>query len=106
MWLLDKCTEWTEDALRSHLGDPFCVSQPGWCTVIPRSSDTRTMPLITASTSRRLVLQRLAGGLAAFVVAFSAPGRSASAQEMIDPGPGRWQTGWNEVVISLGAQRL
>jgi hypothetical protein len=64
------------------------------------------MPLITASTSRRLVLQHLAGGLAAFVVAFSASGRAASAQEWTDPGPGRWQTGWNEVVVSLGAQRL
>ena len=28
------------------------------------------------------------------------------AQEMSDPGPGRWQTGWNELVVSLGAQRL
>ena len=25
---------------------------------------------------------------------------------MLDPGPGRWQTGGNEVVVSLGAQRL
>ena len=25
---------------------------------------------------------------------------------MIDPGPGRWQTGDKEVVVSLGAQRL
>ena len=25
---------------------------------------------------------------------------------MIDPGPGRWQAGGNEVVVSLGAQRL
>ena len=29
-----------------------------------------------------------------------------SAQEMADPGPGRWQTGDKEVVVSLGAQRL
>jgi len=29
-----------------------------------------------------------------------------SAQEFTDPGPGRWQTGDKEVVVSLGAQRL
>lgn len=28
------------------------------------------------------------------------------AQELVDPGPGRWQTGPKEVVVSLGAQRL
>jgi lipoprotein-anchoring transpeptidase ErfK/SrfK len=28
------------------------------------------------------------------------------AQEITDPGPGRWQSGWNEVVVSLGVQRL
>jgi lipoprotein-anchoring transpeptidase ErfK/SrfK len=28
------------------------------------------------------------------------------AQEVTDPGPGRWQTGDKEVVVSLGAQRL
>lgn len=31
---------------------------------------------------------------------------AAHAQEWVDPGPGRWQTGPNEVVVSLGAQRL
>ncbi len=38
-------------------------------------------------------------------LALSGPGH-ALAQEVVDPGPGRWQTGWNEVVVSLGAQRL
>ena len=31
---------------------------------------------------------------------------TAPVQEAADPGPGRWQSGWNEVVVSLGAQRL
>jgi lipoprotein-anchoring transpeptidase ErfK/SrfK len=30
----------------------------------------------------------------------------ALAQDVVDPGPGRWQAGGNEVVVSLGAQRL
>ena len=38
-------------------------------------------------------------------LALSAPA-TALAQDVVDPGPGRWQTGWNEVVVSLGAQRL
>ena len=74
--------------------------------VDPRCSDARNTLFASVPQSRRAALGRLSGGFAALVVAISAPGRYASAQEMIDPGPGRWQTGWNEVVVSLGAQRL
>jgi lipoprotein-anchoring transpeptidase ErfK/SrfK len=50
-----------------------------------------------------------------FVVSFAALGVAGSnwitpdvarAEEWVDPGPGRWQAGTNEVVVSLGAQRL
>jgi hypothetical protein len=74
--------------------------------LLPRRSESRTTPLVIASTSRRLVLLRLGIGLAALTVALAAPGHLASAQEMSDSGPGRWQSGAEEVVVSLGAQRL
>jgi lipoprotein-anchoring transpeptidase ErfK/SrfK len=59
-----------------------------------------------APQSRRIALRRLTGGLAALLAALAVPGLPAYAQEMIDPGPGRWQVGEKEVVVSLGAQRL
>jgi L,D-transpeptidase catalytic domain len=71
-----------------------------------RCSDARNTLYAAFPQSRRIALRHLSGGLAALVVALGASGRPASAQEMTDPGPGRWQTGWNEVVVSLGAQRL
>ena len=74
--------------------------------VDPRCSSARNTPFASAPQSRRVALRRISGGLAALVMALGAPGRPASAQEMTDPGPGRWQIGWNEVVVSLGAQRL
>jgi lipoprotein-anchoring transpeptidase ErfK/SrfK len=52
------------------------------------------------------VLRRLSAGAAALFAALAAPGLPATAQEMTDPGPGRWQIGEKEVVVSLGAQRL
>lgn len=90
----------------SYLRDPLCLYQPGWCTLLPRRSESRRAQLVTASTSRRLVLHRLVTGLAALTMALAAPGLPVSAQEMSDPGPGRWQTGEKEVVVSLGAQHL
>ena len=38
-------------------------------------------------------------------LALSTPA-TALAQDVVDPGPGRWQSGAEEVVVSLGAQRL
>jgi hypothetical protein len=74
--------------------------------VDPRCPGDRTTFFSSVRRSRRSALQRLSGGLAAVVVVLAAPGRPVFAQEVTDPGPGRWQTGWNEVVVSLGAQRL
>ena len=54
---------------------------------------------------RRLVLSFAALSVGGAAQAPLASG-SARAQEWVDPGPGRWQTGANEVVVSLGAQRL
>ena len=31
---------------------------------------------------------------------------AAQAQEWVDPGPGRWQAGEREIVVTLGGQRL
>jgi lipoprotein-anchoring transpeptidase ErfK/SrfK len=74
--------------------------------VEPRCSGTRNSPSALAPQSRRIALRRLTGGLAALLAALAVPGLPASAQEMSDPGPGRWQVGENEIVVSLGAQRL
>jgi hypothetical protein len=73
--------------------------------VEPRCSGARNAPISSALQSRRSAL-RLLSGAVTVLLTVPASGRSASAQEMSDPGPGRWQTGDNEVVVSLGAQRL
>jgi lipoprotein-anchoring transpeptidase ErfK/SrfK len=62
--------------------------------------------MASALQSRRSALRRLFGAVAVLLAMPAASGRPASAQEMSDPGPGRWQTGDKEVVVSLGAQRL
>jgi hypothetical protein len=72
----------------------------------PRSSDVRGSLTASAPQSRRSALRLLSGAALALLAAPAASGDTVSAQEMIDPGPGRWQTGDKEVVVSLGAQRL
>jgi lipoprotein-anchoring transpeptidase ErfK/SrfK len=74
--------------------------------VDPRSARGRKTPCASVSQSRRSALRSLAGGGAALFAAFAASGRPAFAQEVSDPGPGRWQSGAEEIVVSLGAQRL
>ena len=79
------------------------------CRKVPvdlRCSRAGKNPLASISQSRRAVLRSLAGGGAALLAALAASGHPVSAQEMSDPGPGRWQSGAEEVVVSLGAQRL
>ena len=85
---------------------PLSLAASGKVLVEPRCSAARNTPMASASQSRRIVLRRLSGGVAALLAALAAPGLPASAQEMSDPGPGRWQTGEKEVVVSLGAQHL
>ena len=51
-----------------------------------------------ARTTRR-------GALGLLLLGALAPAR-ARAQEWVDPGPGRWQLGDREVVVSLAQQRL
>jgi lipoprotein-anchoring transpeptidase ErfK/SrfK len=72
----------------------------------PRCSDARVSLTTPALQSRRSALRLLSGAVAVLLAAPAASGDNVSAQEMIDPGPGRWQTGDKEVVVSLGAQRL
>jgi lipoprotein-anchoring transpeptidase ErfK/SrfK len=72
----------------------------------PRSSDARDSITASALQSRRSALRFISGAVAVLLAAPAAPGHTVSAQEMTDPGPGRWQTGDKEVVVSLGAQRL
>src|SRR5215213_9497031 len=74
--------------------------------VEPRCSDARSSPIASAVQSRRSALRRLCGAFAVLLAVPAASGRPASAQEMSDPGPGRWQSGAEEIVVSLGAQRL
>jgi hypothetical protein len=74
--------------------------------VEPRCSGARSAPIASALHSRRSALRRLFGAVAVLVAVPAAASRPASAQEMIDPGPGRWQTGDKEVVASVEAQRL
>jgi hypothetical protein len=85
---------------------PLSLAASGKVLVEPRCSAARNTPMASASQSRRIVLRRLSGGVAALLAALAAPGLPVSAQEMSDPGPGRWQTGEKEVVVSLGAQHL
>ena len=72
--------------------------------VEPRCSGARNAPIASALLSRRSALRRVFG-VVAVLLAIPASG-PASAQEVSDPGPGRWQAGDKEVVVSLGAQRL
>jgi len=74
--------------------------------VEPRCSGARGLLIASALLSRRSALWRLFAAVAVLIAAPAASSRPASAQEMSDPGPGRWQTGEKEVVVSLGAQRL
>ena len=85
---------------------PLSSAESRKVPVDPRSSRVRKTPFSSVSQSRRGALRSLAAGGAALLAALAAPGRPASAQEMSDPGPGRWQSGVEEVVVSLGAQRL
>ena len=85
---------------------PLSLAASGKVLVEPRCSAARNTPMASASQSRRIVLRRLSGGVAALLATLAAPGLPVSAQEMSDPGPGRWQTGEKEVVVSLGAQHL
>jgi lipoprotein-anchoring transpeptidase ErfK/SrfK len=85
---------------------PLSLAASRKVLVEPRSSSARTTPIASAQQSRRIVLRRLSAGAAALLAALAAPGLSASAQDMIDPGPGRWQIAEKEVVVSLWAQRL
>ena len=85
---------------------PLSLAASGKVLVEPRSSGARNTPIASARQSRRIVLRRLSAGVAALFTALAAPGLTATAQEMSDPGPGRWQMGDKEVVVSLGAQRL
>src|SRR5918998_3229780 len=72
----------------------------------PRCSDARGSLTASALQSRRSALRLLSGAVAVLLAAPAAPDHTVSAQEMSDPGPGRWQTGDKEVVVSIGAQRL
>jgi lipoprotein-anchoring transpeptidase ErfK/SrfK len=81
------------------------LAATGKVLVEPRCSGIRNT-IASAPQSRRIALWRLSGGLAALLTALAVPGFPASAQELPDPGPGRWQVGEKEVVVSLGAQRL
>jgi hypothetical protein len=85
---------------------PLSLAECRKVPVDPRSYRVRKTPFTAASQSRRIALQSLAAGGAALFAALAATGLPASAQEMSDPGPGRWQSGVEEVVVSLGAQRL
>jgi lipoprotein-anchoring transpeptidase ErfK/SrfK len=75
-------------------------------TVDPRFSGARRLPRASVPQSRRTALCRLGGGFATLVLALGASSQTVFAQEQSDPGPGRWQTGDKEVVVSLGAERL
>ena len=88
-----------------HCG-PLSLAASWKVPVDPRSARVRKTPFASVLQSRRIVLRSLAGGGAALLAALAASGRRASAQEMSDPGPGRWQIGAEEIVVSLGAQRL
>jgi hypothetical protein len=72
----------------------------------PRCFDARGSLAASALQSRRSALRLLSGAVAVLLAAPATPGHTVSAQEMSDPGPGRWQPGDKEVVASLGAQRL
>jgi hypothetical protein len=85
---------------------PLSLAASGKVLVEPRCPDARNTPVASNPQTRRIVLRRLSGGVAALLAALATPGLPTSAQELIDPGPGRWQTGEKEVVVSLGAQRL
>ena len=87
-------------------GGPHSLVASRKVLVEPRSSGARTLPIASARLSRRIALRRLSGGVAALLAGFIVPGLPASAQEVTDPGPGRWQIGEREVVVSLWAQRL
>ena len=54
---------------------------------------------------RRFVLMSLSL-LAAGPSLAMVPPSAALAQEWVDPGPGRWQAGEREIVVTLGGQRL
>jgi hypothetical protein len=85
---------------------PLSLAASGKVLVEPRSSGARNTPIASPLQSRRFVLRRLSEGAAVLLAALAVPGLPGSAQEMSDPGPGRWQIGEKEVVVSLGAQHL
>ena len=85
---------------------PLTLVESRTVLVEPRCSGARNAPNSSALQSRRRVLRRLFGAVAALLSASATSGRRVSAEELSDPGPGRWQTGDKEVIVSLGAQRL
>ena len=91
---------------RGRNRDPPIVFESRTVLVEPRYSGARKAPISSALQSRRSALRRLLGVVVVLLAVLAAPDRSVSAQEISDPGPGRWQTGDKEVVVSLGAQRL
>src|SRR3954470_16422424 len=86
--------------------DPPILVESWTVLVEPRCSGARNAPISSALQSDRSALWRLLGAVLVLVAVLAVPVRSVSAQETSDPGPGRWQTGDKEVVVSLGAQRL
>jgi lipoprotein-anchoring transpeptidase ErfK/SrfK len=85
---------------------PLSLASSGKVLVEPRCFGARSTSIASPLQSRRIVLRRLSRGVATLLAALAIPGLPVSAQEMSDPGPGRWQIGDKEVVVSLGAQRL
>ena len=85
---------------------PLSLTASGKVLVEPRCSGARNLRIASTPQSRRIVVRRLSGGVVALLAALATPGLAAGAQELSDPGPGRWQIGEKEVVVSLGAQRL
>ena len=85
---------------------PLSLAASRKVLVDPRCSRARRDPvcLCFAVTAHRAAEPRWRG--CRLLAALAASGRPASAQEMSDPGPGRWQSGDKEIVVSLGAQRL
>jgi lipoprotein-anchoring transpeptidase ErfK/SrfK len=53
---------------------------------------------------RRFVSMSLRMGVAGLGLAMLPS--AARAQEWVDPGPGRWQAGEREIIVTLGGQRL
>jgi lipoprotein-anchoring transpeptidase ErfK/SrfK len=64
---------------------------------------TRRFPVVRSLRARPLWWAAVIALVLGLALSVPAP---TLAQELGDPGPGRWQTGDKEVVVSLGAERL